>query len=386
MKKSLVIATAVVSLAAFGGISYWAGSQRSEERATKPDQAASSKPGSNGAQVPGIAVETIRVAVRALPQGITAVGSLRSEESIVVRPEIAGRVSEILFREGQTVAKGQPLFRLDSSVQRADHERAKANLTLSKSKYERAVDLRNKGFISGQALDESENNLKVAQADAELTTARLDKTEIKAPFTGVLGLRLVSIGDFVKEGQDMVNLEQIDPLKVDFRVPEIYLSQVQAGQALQISLEAMPGQVFEGRIFAINPLLDAAGRSIVIRAQLRNDAGKLRPGQFARVRLFTKENAEAMTVPEQAVVPSGDEFFIFRVVDGKAQRVKVELGQRREGLVEVVRGLAATDTVITAGQFKVREGVSVRAAAEPPEAPKAAGTVAPKSGKTGGAS
>jgi membrane fusion protein, multidrug efflux system len=386
MKKPLVLALALCCLAAVGALSYWAGSQRSADKSDKTGAAASGKPANTGAQAPGIVVEMSKVAVRALPQGITAVGSLRSEESVVVRPEIAGRVSEILFREGQTISKGQAIFRLDSSVQRADHERAKANLTLSKSKYERAVDLRNKGFVSTQALDESENNLKVAQADLELTTARLDKTEIRAPFTGVLGLRQVSIGDFVKEGQDMVNLEQIDPLKVDFRVPEIYLSQVQAGQSLQIVLEAMPGQTFEGRVYAINPLLDAAGRAIVIRAQLPNNAGKLRPGQFARVRLFTAANAEALTVPEQAIVPAGDEFFVFRVVDGKAQRVKVDLGQRREGLVEVVRGLAATDTVITAGQFKVREGVTVRAAAEPAAAPKAADAEPPKAGKAGGAS
>jgi membrane fusion protein (multidrug efflux system) len=382
MKNTFLVSAALACLAAVGAVSYWAGAQRT---ADVGDKAAPGKAANAAAPAAGIAVETIKVAMRALPQGITAVGSLRSEESVVVRPEIAGRVSEILFREGQTIAKGQAIFRLDSSVQRADHERAKANLTLSKSKYERAVDLRNKGFVSTQALDESDNNLKVAQADLELTTARLDKAEIRAPFTGVLGLRLVSVGDFVKEGQDMVNLEQIDPLKVDFRVPEIYLSQVQAGQSLQIMLDAMPGRTFEGKVFAINPLLDAAGRAIVIRAQLPNDAGKLRPGQFARVRLFTKANADALTVPEQAVVPAGDEFYIFRVVEGKAQRVKVDLGQRRDGLVEVVRGLTANDTVITAGQFKVREGVTVRAAVEPPGAPKAAGADAPAgAGKAGG--
>jgi membrane fusion protein (multidrug efflux system) len=382
MKNTFLVSAALACLAAVGAVSYWAGAQRT---ADVGDKAAPGKAANAAAPAAGIAVETIKVAMRALPQGITAVGSLRSEESVVVRPEIAGRVSEILFREGQTIAKGQAIFRLDSSVQRADHERAKANLTLSKSKYERAVDLRNKGFVSTQALDESDNNLKVAQADLELTTARLDKAEIRAPFTGVLGLRLVSVGDFVKEGQDMVNLEQIDPLKVDFRVPEIYLSQVQAGQSLQIMLDAMPGRTFEGKVFAINPLLDAAGRAIVIRAQLPNDAGKLRPGQFARVRLFTKANTDALTVPEQAVVPAGDEFYIFRVVEGKAQRVKVDLGQRRDGLVEVVRGLTANDTVITAGQFKVREGVTVRAAVEPPGAPKAAGADAPAAaGKAGG--
>ena len=389
MKKTIVAVIAVLGVVVAAGGGYWLGQQRSDVPGA-PGKA--SQAGAGGAEkgpggpAPAIIVEAITATTAPMPQTITAVGSLRSDESVTLRPEVAGRVIAIGFQEGRPVVKGATLVKLDPAVNEAEAQQAKANLTLAKAKMERAIDLQKQGFISGQARDEAENNLRLAEAATALAAARLAKTEIRAPFSGVIGLRSVSVGDYVKEGQDMVNLEQIDPLKVDFRVPEIYLSQVQAGQALQISLEAMPGQVFEGRIFAINPLLDAAGRSIVIRAQLRNDASKLRPGQFARVRLFTKENAEAMTVPEQAVVPSGDEFFIVRVVDGKAQRVKVELGQRREGLVEVVRGLAATDTVITAGQFKVREGVSVRAAAQPPEAPKAAGTVAPKSDKPGGAS
>ena len=273
-----------------------------------------------------------------MAKSITAVGSLRSDESITVRPETAGRVAVIGFQEGQRVPKGATLVRLDPAINQAEVQQAQANLTLARAKYERASELQTKGFISGQARDEAENNLKVAEASLALANARLAKTEIKAPFSGVIGLRSVSVGDYVKEGADMVNLESIDALKVDFRVPEVYLRQVSVGQTLEVSLDALPGKTYEGKVFAINPLVDAAGRAIVIRAQVKNTDTALRPGMFARVRLITQAVDEALVLPEQALVPQGEEQFVFRVVDGKANRVKVVTGQRRDGMVEIVSG------------------------------------------------
>jgi membrane fusion protein (multidrug efflux system) len=310
-----------------------------------------------------------------LPQAITAVGSLRSDETIIVRPEIAGRVSRILFKEGERVAKDAVLVKLDDSVQQADLERARANLKLSKSKHDRAIDLRDKGFLSGQALDESENNLRVAQADAELMEARSSKTTIRAPFAGTIGLRQVSIGDYVKEGQDIVNLESLDPLKVDFRVPELALSQVHVGQTLQITLDAMPDRAYGGRVFAINPLIDANGRAIVIRAHVPNVDGKLRPGMFARVRLFTSGTKDTLVVPEESLFPVGDDKYVYKVVDNKAMRQKVEIGARRDGRVEVLNGLTSNDVVVTAGAIKLREGATVQLATTPP-----AGTTKPAMG------
>jgi membrane fusion protein (multidrug efflux system) len=190
-----------------------------------------------------------------------------------------------------------------------------------------------------------------------------------APFTGIIGLRSVSVGDYVKEGADMVNLEAVDPLKVDFRVPEIYLTQLGVGQSLQLTLDAMPGKTYEGKVFAINPLLDAAGRSVVIRAQVKNQDAALRPGMFTRVRLLTRDLQETLVVPEQAIVPQGEEWFVYRVVDGKAQRAKVDIGQRRDGKAEIIKGLQDGDTVVTAGQLKLREGVPVQIAAAPTAAP-----------------
>jgi membrane fusion protein (multidrug efflux system) len=363
MRKALVGAAALAVIAAASALSFWAGGRNA---------ASTGGPGAapKAAAAPaGIVVEAAKVAVVSLPQALTAVGSLRSDETVILRPEIAGRVSKIQFREGEHVPKGQLLVKLDDSVQQADLDRAKANYTLSKTKHERSIDLRNKGFISSQALDEAENTLKVAQADAELMDARISKTAIRAPFSGTIGLRLVSVGDYVKEGQDLVNLESLDPLKVDFRVPEISMSLVKNQQDLQITLDAFPDKTYDGRVYAINPLIDANGRSIVIRAQVPNRDGRLRPGMFARVRLFTSGAKDTLVVPEESLFPLGDDKYVYKVVNGKALRQKIEIGQRREGRVEVVSGLAPEDVVVTAGVIKLREGVAVTIANTDPATP-----------------
>lgn len=376
--KTLHIAGALALLAAVGAASYLAGKANAPAPASSSSPAAAAAKGPGAGASTGVTVVARPPAVVKLPQSITTVGSLRSDEAVIVRPEIAGRVAEIAFKEGQRVTKGQVLIRLDDSVQRADLERARANLTLSKSKYERAVDLRAKGFISGQAKDEAENTLKVAQADAELAAARLAKTEIRAPFGGIIGLRSVSVGDYVKEGQDIVNLEEIDPLKADFRVPEVFLSQVKAGQVLQVTMDALPDRTWPGQVYAINPLVDANGRAIAIRAQVPNADGKLRPGMFARVRLLTSEARDSLMIPEESIFPVGDDKFVYKVVDGRAMRQKVDIGLRREGKVEILGGLTTADTVVTDGIVKLRDGAPVRLA-DAPAAGQPAAKAAPAS-------
>jgi len=365
MNKAVIGAVAALVIAVAAGAGFWFGQQRTPR---SPDAVASdgqpaAKGNTAGGPAGGVTVEAVKVAKASLPQTITTVGSLRSDESVTLRPEVAGRISAIQFQEGQRVAKGAMLVRLDPAINDAEVQQARANLTLAKSKFDRSVDLAKSNFISGQAKDEAENNLKVAEAALKLAEARAAKMEIRAPFSGIIGLRSVSLGDYVKEGADMVNLEAIDPLKVDFRVPEMYMRQVQVGQPLSIQLDSFPGKTFEGRVFAVNPLLDAAGRSVVIRAQVRNADTSLRPGMFARVKLVTKDAQDALVVPEQALVPQGEDQFVYKVVDGKATRTKILVGQRRDGMVEVVSGVTPDDLIVTAGQLKLRDGMPVRVAA-----------------------
>jgi membrane fusion protein (multidrug efflux system) len=355
MRISVVAPIAVLAVAVAAGGGYWLGTQRKDGAAKSALAAAVS----DKAAPSTVAVEVVTAATASMPQMITAVGSLRSDESVTLRPEVAGRVVKIGFDEGRPVGKNAVLVKLDPAINEAEVQQAKANLTLAKSKYERAIDLQKQGFISGQARDEAENNLKVAEAAEALAAARLAKTEIRAPFSGIIGLRSVSIGDYVKEGQDMVNLESIDPLKVDFRVPEIYLKQVQVGQTLEVALDALPGRTHPGNVTAINPLVDTGGRAIVIRALVKNADTALRPGMFARVKLFTREAQDALVLPEQALVPQGEDQYVYRVVDGKSVRTKVEVGQRRDSRVEILKGVAAGDTIVVAGQLKIRDGTPV---------------------------
>jgi membrane fusion protein, multidrug efflux system len=369
MKKLVTRVFAVVAIAAALGGAYWFGTQRTmaPAGATSAIGASSTSDagrsgGSGSGNGSGITVEAVKVATVSLPQTITAVGSLRSDESVTLRPEIAGRISAIGFQEGQRVAKGAMLVQLDTAVPEAEVAQARANLVLAKTKFDRAVDLAKSNFISSQAKDEADNNLKIAAASLQLSEAKLAKMKLLAPFSGIIGLRLVSVGDYVKEGADLVNLESIDPLKLDFRVPELYMRQVAVGQPLQVQLDALPGKTFEGKVLAVNPLIDAAGRSVVIRAVVRNPDTSLRPGMFARVRLITRDAKDALVLPEQALVPQGDQQFVYRVIDDKAVRTRVEVGQRRDAKVEVLNGVNRDDIVVTAGQLKLRDGVSVQVA------------------------
>jgi membrane fusion protein (multidrug efflux system) len=365
MNKAVVVTLAAAAIAGSIGAGYWMGRANAPAQSAPGPQGTPGKPGPGGpGGAGGTVVEVARAKATMLPGTITAIGSLKSDESVSIRPEVSGRISEILFREGQAVEQGAVLVRLDASVQRAEVQQADANLGLAKSRLERARDLFSKNFISAQARDEAESNFKVAQAAYDLTAARLTKLEIRAPFSGIVGLRQVSSGDYIKDGQDIANLEGIDSLKLDFRVPEIYLKRVSVNQNLQVTLDALPDSTFSGRVYAINPLVDAGGRAIVVRAVVKNAGQRLRPGMFARVRLLTEEKKETLALPEQSIVPSGDEFYVFRVVDGRALRTKVEIGQRTDGQVEIVTGLKPDELVVTAGQLKIRDGAPVKVAGE----------------------
>ena len=307
------------------------------------------------------------------PKTVTAVGSLRSDESVIVRAEQSGRIVTLNFKEGQPVRIGQILVQLDDSVARAELEQSKANQKLAKAKFDRAVELKERNFISGQAKDEAENAMRVADATVSLSEAKLTKLFIKAPFSGTAGLRTASLGDYVKDGQDIVNLEKTDPIKVDFKIPEVFQSKVRVGQALAVTLDALPGQPFNGNVYAVNPQLDTAGRAVVLRAQMTNKGGLLKPGMFARVRLTLSDTGDAVVVPEQAVAMQGEDQIMFRVVDGRALRTKVEVGQRRDGKAEIIEGVSATDTIVIAGWQRLRDGAAVR--------PSGGGSAAPAAPK-----
>lgn len=298
---------------------------------------------------------------------IAAVGTLISNESVMLRPEISGRVAGIHFVEGAPVRQNALLVTLDDAIVAAELADARANLELSRRNFERARELFRQRAGTERALDESKAKLDSDQAKVELALARQGKTRIAAPFDGILGLRRVSVGDFVNAGDDLVNIESIDPIKIDFRVPERSLALIATGQAIDITVDAFPGRTFRGEIYALDPQVDPAGRSVAMRARIANREGLLRPGLFARVSVIVNDRPQAVIVPEQAIIPFGSDRFVYRVVDGVAKRTKVTLGLRRLGAVEVVDGLKADDVVVTAGQLKLKDGAPVTVLAPPPE-------------------
>lgn len=308
----------------------------------------------------GPMVEVVPVTKALVRDELITFGSLRSDESVMIRPEIDGRLAQLHFREGQSVEAGALLVSLDDAISRAELAQARANLNLAEKNFQRAQMLFKRGASNAQALDEASAQQQAARASLALAQARLDKTRIQAPHDGVLGLREASPGDYLSAGQDIVNLEVLDPLKVDFRIPQKSVNQVRLGQTVEISLDAYPGERFVGEIFAINPRLDEAGRSQAIRARIDNPERRLRPGQFVKVSVILDERANALIIPEEAVMPVGERLLVNLVVDGKVAVREVELGKRMDGTVEVRKGLRGDETLISAGWQKVREGMSVR--------------------------
>lgn len=325
--------------------------------AAKAGAKAEMKKGPGGGPAP---VEVVELVPQRAVEELQAVGTLRSNQSVILRTEVTGRVASIGFRDGAAVKQGQLLVGLDASLNEAEVAQAKAELELARANLRRTADLASKNFVSGSAQDTAESNVQVLAAKLQLAQARLAKMRVMAPFDGVVGIRSISVGDVVRDGTDLVNVEDISRLKVDFRLPERMFTQVKVGQPVDVNTDALPNARFVGRIDAINPRIDAGGRSLEVRAELPNAEGRLRPGMFARVRVIVGDRADALLVPEEAIVPQGDGFLIYRVVDGAARRVPVTLGVRRAGLVEVIGNVKPGDMVVTAGVRIQRDGQPVR--------------------------
>jgi membrane fusion protein (multidrug efflux system) len=222
-------------------------------------------------------------------------------------------------------------------------------------------------FISQRSVEESAANLEVAQAKLALAQATLARLKVIAPFDGIAGIRTVNQGDYLKDGADIVNIEDIDAVYVDFRLPERYMTKVKKGQRANVDLDALPGRKYSALIQAIDPLLDANGRSVAVRACIDNRLLQLRPGMFARVGVVFGERDNAKVVPEEALVPQGQKAYVIKVVDGPekdvkvSQRVEVKVGIRRPGKVEIVEGLNEGDVVVIAGQQRLqKDGSPVR--------------------------
>lgn len=442
-KNSLV---ALIALAMAGGGVWWY--MRKPPAAATPSGPVSATPGNSapaavsgaaptaptapgagapGAGAPGappgppraMGVELAKVESSSLRDDAQTIGTLKSKQNTMVRPEVAGRVVALGFSDGSQVRAGQMLVQLDDTLQRAEIQQSQAQVSIAQANHRRNQELVAQNFIAQRALDESQASLQVAQAQLSLTCARWQRMRILAPYSGTVGIRTVNIGDFVKDGADLVNLEDLSALYVDFRLPERYQDKVSLRQTVEVQVDAISGRNFQARIEAIDPLIDANGRSISVRALLSNvgagtkgktaepsasvakpanfapnsaeaicpaspavftdkggTPGPLRPGMFARVNALFALKQAALSVPEEAIVPMGGKQFVIKAVVPEevpdhgplppetkwvSKRTEVKLGSRRPGRVEILSGLNPGDSVVVAGQHRLqKDGTGLR--------------------------
>jgi membrane fusion protein (multidrug efflux system) len=314
-----------------------------------------------------VSVEVAKVEITQLVDDAQTVGSLRSRQGVMVRPEISGRITQLNFRDGERVRKGQLLVQLDDQLPQAQVKQSQAELSIAQANHKRNQELLAQNFISQRTVDESAASLEVAQAKLALSVATAARLKITAPFDGITGIRSANVGDYLKDGSDIVNLEDIDAVFVDYRLPERFQTRLKKGQRATVDLDALPGRKFEAVVLAIDPLIDANGRSVGVRGCIDNRQLTLRPGMFARVTTVFGERNQARVIPEEAIVPQGGKVFVIKVVDNGdaanpakvSQRTEVKVGIRRPGRVEIVEGLEPDDVVVTAGHQRLQKDGTV---------------------------
>jgi membrane fusion protein, multidrug efflux system len=300
-------------------------------------------------------VETAPSEARALRDDITAIGTLLASDSADISAEAAGRVVEILARDGARVEAGAELFKLDAEVIAAEIADAEARLQLAQTTYDRNETLRNSRNVAVSTFEAAAAERAQAQAAVELAKVRQNKLTVRAPFAGVLGFNRISLGAYVTAGQALTTLSAIDTLDVSFSVPELFFSALRIGGEVQVTADAVPGQSFTAKVTALDPQVDVNGRALRILASLDNREQKLRPGMLARVTVLGQER-QAITIAEAAVVPQADKLVVYVVDQGNAKPVTVTTGQRRDGWVEILSGLEAGRNVVTAGAQRLAKG------------------------------
>lgn len=369
----------ILSAATLFALTACGGDQEAAGGAPAGDAAAGAPP---AMQLP---VEAVAVQREPLEAAVQTVGTTRADESVVVRPEVAGRIVRLPFKEGDRVKKGDELFALDDSVPRAALNEANATRENAQRASKRAGELGSRRLISQSEIDTLDSQLGVADARVASARATLGKYTLRAPFEGVIGLREVSVGEYVSPGQALVTLVRLDPMEVDFSLPESELSRIAQGQPVTLQVDAYPGESFQGEVAAIDPVIDINSRSAKVRARIDNSDYKLRPGLFARVSLGTGAQGQTgLLIPEQALMQQGEERFVYTVVDGKAKRTVIQTGLRLPGRLQVVSGLNEGDMVITAGQAKpmMFDGAGVMVMPAAPATGAAPGANAPASTDT----
>lgn len=333
----------ILGLVGWMGLSYWKSASAEKKKY----------------QLPTMTVEAQPVEMGDYETFISTVGTLKANESVDIRAQDGGVIKEILFKSGTPVNKGETLIILDDQLLKANLAEAQARARLAKVEYERAENLFKKRAIPQSKRDDAKAKMEMADAQVEMSKVKLEQSILKAPFTGIIGLKDVSVGAYVKPAQEIVTLDNLNPIKIDFRISEIHLEKIKVGQNIAVEVDGFPHLQYTATIEAIDPIVDAAGHSIRARATMANPNFELKPGLFARIRFSESLHSNAMLVPESAIETEGNQEFVFVIVDGIARRAPIKTGGRNGKDVEVLSGLQPGMMVVTSGQMRIGEGFPV---------------------------
>jgi len=303
---------------------------------------------------------------------ITAVGGFTSVAGVHVSNEVPGKIKTLHFHSGQSVKQGQLLVELDDDTDQAELSGLRAELQLAKAELQRSEKMIERKYLSQSDYDQKKAQLEQMTAAVKAKLTRIEKKKIKAPFSGDLGIREVNVGQYLAEGADIISLQQLNPIHLDFTLPERYVSQLALKQTISATVQAYPGREFQGRIVAIDPALEADIRSIKVRAKLENPDKDLKPGMFAQIKIKSGADMPVLTLPDTAITynPYGNAVFVIVKNDSgfTVKSRQVETGQSREGRVQILSGLELGDTVVSAGQVKLRNGMTVTISDQPASA------------------
>jgi membrane fusion protein (multidrug efflux system) len=304
-------------------------------------------------------VEVVAATADTVVDAILATGQVEAVHSVELRPEIEGRIAAILVREGTTVARGQPMFQVDDAELKAEVARAEAERDLARQSLARTRELLAQKASSQSELERAEATGRSTEAGYQLLKVRLERTTVRAPFAGVAGRRLVSLGDYVTTSDGLMTLQTVSPQRAVFQVPERYAERLKSGQEVTFRVAALPGREFTGRVDFVDPVVQLPGRTITVKAQVPNPRRELQAGMFIEARLATDVRPNAVVIAEDAVLPIQGTNYVWVVSAGKATRRQVDLGVRTPGFVEARTGVEAGEQVVVGGQERLAEGAPV---------------------------
>jgi len=304
-------------------------------------------------------VNGIIIKPKYLQNKIFSNGTLMSNEEVEIRSEITGKITQILFEEGKRVKKGELLVKINDAELQATLKKNKSRETLARDKEYRYRQLLEKNLTSQQEYDVALGELNSILADIEFTQAQIEKTEIRAPFDGIIGLRSVSVGSYISPQTKIATLQNINPMKVDFSVPQKYFGLIREGKTIYVR-SSSTGKVYTGKIYAVEPKIDQNTRTVQARAIIPNERGELTPGAYVEIDIVLEEFNNAILVPSETIVPDfeGEKVFVYR--NGKAVPQYITTGIRTEKEVQIISGLKAGDTLITSGIIQLKPNLKVK--------------------------